>query len=317
VPYLLGFHPAQSVVLVGLSGARLVVTARLDLMEANSGAIQYTLEALARGGSTSVVAVIYDDAAAAREDVTELPWHDLAWEIEDDAQSLGCEMNDAVLVCDGRYWSLTCENPDCCPREGRELVSATSAFTAAATFTGMVALPDRAALEALLDPLPDEERSGLTDAIGRAERGALRETIGGLGARYERSAKRALFSAARDSAAPKWAGVSDAEAARFGAALRVTPIRDAVWMAIDDGRLDGRPLWRALACRLPGPYDAAPLFLYGWTSWRHGDGALARIAAARAVRSDADYTAADLLVAALDQVVDPRRMPRLRSSKSA
>ena len=35
VPYLLGFHPADSLVLVGLHGGRLVVTARMDLVDAH------------------------------------------------------------------------------------------------------------------------------------------------------------------------------------------------------------------------------------------------------------------------------------------
>ena len=68
-----------------------------------------------------------------------------------------------------------------------------------------------------------------------------------------------------------------------------------------------------MARRLPGPYDAAPLFLFGWASWRAGNGALAGIAAERAVTSDPAYSAADLLLAALSRGLDPRRLPRLRA----
>lgn len=317
VPYLLGFHPAQSLVLVGLDGKRITVTARLDLADAQLGGVSYTLSALVHTGSTSVIAVIYDDSASASEYADELPWQELAWDIETDAQSLGCALNDVLLVSSGRYWSLTCDLPDCCPPEGREVVHAGSAFSAAATYAGMVALPDRATLETMLDPLPDDERHALTDAIKQIEYDAVRTTINGNGDRSERSVKRALFAAARASDTPKWPGISADDTARFAAALRIIAIRDAVWMAIDDRRLDGRPLWRELARRLPSPYDAPPLFLYGWSAWRHGAGALARIAAERAVLSNPGYTAADLLLAALNQVVDPRRMPRLRSSKQA
>ena len=100
--------------------------------------------------------------------------------------------------------------------------------------------------------------------------------------------------------------------AGFGAALRRTAVRDDVWSAADAGRFDGRDLWRDLARRLPGPYDAAPLFLYAWTSWRQGDGALANIACERVLASDPGYSAADLLLAALSQAVDPRRLPPMR-----
>ena len=315
VPYLLGFHPADSLVLVGLAGKRVTVSARLDLADVGFGGSRYTLTALANCGSTSVIAVVYDHTVSADECRDNLPWLGLVSDLEGEAAALGCRVDDAVLVSGNRYWSLMCSDFTCCPREGRELVHAGSEFSAAATYAGLVALPDRASLATLLDPLPDEERNALSDEISQVEDRSVRATINAGGQRYERSAKRALFAAARISGAPGWSGVASAEAARFGAALRVTPIRDAVWMAIDDDRLDGRSLWRDLARRLPSPYDAAPLFLYGWASWRHGDGALARIAADRAVLSNPDYTAADLLLAALNQVVDPRRMPRLRSAK--
>ena len=73
---------------------------------------------------------------------------------------------------------------------------------------------------------------------------------------------------------------------RFGAALRRIKVRDAVWLGIDGRRIDGRPLWRELAQRLPEPFDAPALFLFAWASWRAGEGALARIAVDRALLSD-------------------------------
>jgi hypothetical protein len=93
-------------------------------------------------------------------------------------------------------------------------------------------------------------------------------------------------------------------------------VRDAVWVAVDDRRLDGRPLWRQLARQLPSPYDAAPLFLFGWTSWRAGNGMLAGLAAERALASDPGYTAADLLLRTLVMNgVSPRSVPSLRSAR--
>jgi hypothetical protein len=130
--------------------------------------------------------------------------------------------------------------------------------------------------------------------------------------RYFRLVKRELFAAARTAAA-----VDDRQAARFALALEHLPTRDAVWLAVDDGRIDGRPLWTDLARRAPGPYAAAPLFLLGWASWRHGDGALARIAAQRALRRAPGYTAAELLVSVLHHGLGPQDMPRLRPQASA
>jgi hypothetical protein len=141
--------------------------------------------------------------------------------------------------------------------------------------------------------------------------------VGGAEARDQRSVKRALFAAARTADAP---GVEfdlpDEKLVRFAVALRTVAVRDAVWIAIDSRRLDGRALWRQMAGRLPAPYDAPPLFLFGWATWRDGDGAFAGMAAERALDSDPTYSAADLLLAALAQAIDPRRMPRLRGARS-
>ncbi len=99
---------------------------------------------------------------------------------------------------------------------------------------------------------------------------------------------------------------------RFGAALATIPVRDAAWLAVDEGRLDGRELWRWLGRRLPGRYAAAPMFVFGWASWRAGNGALAGIAAEQTLDADPEYSPADLLLATLSHGIDPRRMPRLR-----
>lgn len=316
VPYLLGFHPHDSLVLIGLHEAELVVTARLDLPAAEvpdsevRELLEQTIAALVRGGTSALVAAIY--AEAPRED----GWR-LTAALLDAVDALDCTLLDILLVSDGRWRSQVCDEPDCCPIDGRPLPAAPSVFAAAAAFDGVVALPDREALAAQLQPLPAATREALDAALGAAEREAVQAALEGRRDRHERAVKRGLFAAARAADEPHWAGIDDALAARFGAALPVTAIRDALWLAVDDGRIDGRPLWRELARRLPGPYAAPPLFLFGWASWRAGNGALAGIAAERAVASDPGYSAADLLLAALAHGVDPRKVPKLRLPRSA
>ena len=317
VPYLLGFHPVLSLVLVGMHDGMLVVTARLDLLDtADPAVIGHTIDVMVRGGSTSVVAAVYDDEALPGR-LGEVPYAGLVDDVLSAADKAGCDLVDALLMGRGRWRSLLCTAPDCCPPEGHEVPGEPSAFAAAATYEGVVALPDRAALEALLDPLPPSARDRLASAVEQAEHAGVAAALDGHARRFERSVKRALFAAARESIEPGWTGVDEVAAARFGAALSGIAVRDAVWMAVDDGRLDGRPLWRDLARRLPPPYDAAPLFLFGWAAWRSGDGTLAGIAAERAVSSDPGYSAADLLLAALARGVDPRRLPKLRLPRSA
>jgi hypothetical protein len=327
VPYLLGFHPTDSLVVVGLNSGRLVVTARVDLPEvAEPGALAQLVEALARGGAAELVAVVYGEGGAVTDisggrwyATWRLPWSGLVPALEVECERCCCDLGDVLYVAGGRWWSYTCDDELCCPRSGTPLPDAPSQFVAEATYAGMVALPDRDCLAATLDPVAPESLAAMASLVAAADERGVAETAPADRERAARSVKRAVFAAARkaDTAAgvdADWV-LGDTEVARFGSALTQTALRDSVWIAVDDGRLDGRPLWRELARRLPGRYAAAPLFLYGWASWRAGNGALAGIAADRAVERDPGYGAADLLRAALAYGLGPKQVPRLRSRR--
>ena len=126
---------------------------------------------------------------------------------------------------------------------------------AAAVYAGLTVLPSRDALAAMFAPVPGRPNLGaelrrhwgLRDAAG--EDGEL--------AGWERSAVRALFAAQR--AAQQGRMPTDDAAARFGVALRSYGVRDEVWLAIDDGRLEGTELWVDLARRLPHPSPLPPV----------------------------------------------------------
>ena len=306
VPYLIGFHPKESLVLVGLREGRVVVTARLDLADAEShGALEHVVGSMARGGAGSVIAVAYPARRGGAD------WSGLTRRLTLISGEVGCSLADALLVHEGRWWSLVCDG-ECCPAEGRPLPSGTSPFEALATYEGMVVLPDRAAVEQLFVPRSDAERARLEPLIAEEQRAAVRAVLRGEHQRRERSVKRALFAAARASVAPRWQPPGEPELARFGVALVAVAFRDATWLAVDGGRLDGRPLWLELARRMPSPHELAPLLLFGWSAWRAGDAAVAGMAADRALAVDPQYTAADLLLAAVTSGINPHVMPRLR-----
>jgi hypothetical protein len=263
---------------------------------------------LVRGGATCLVGVIYD-AGPARP----LPWRGLLGELQGVLETQPCELGELLRVAGGRWWSYLCQDEQCCPAEGNPLPEAPSAFAAGATYEGIVPLPDRAALAATLEPVPDQQRAALWPQLDEENARAAREIVRGDGTRRHRAITREILRHARHTdAEAAGAELAAEQVVRFGAALTVTAVRDAIWMAIEHERADGRALWRELARRLPVPYDAAPLFLFGWTSWRAGDGTRAGIAAERAVASDPGYTAADLLLAALAHGLNPHQVPRMR-----
>ena len=304
VPYLLGFHPRASMVLVGMQHGHVAVTSRIDLADvAEPRLIHETVRAMADGGADQLMAIAYLDDG--EPDLS--PWEFVEL-LSRAGRRHGCRLLDVLLVANGLWHSLLCEDPLHCPGAGGELGPADSVLAAAATYAGLVALPDRSALVEMFAPAVDRADLVLIGAEEDQERRARED---GQDATWRRSAVRALFAAAR--AAPTPSPLAEPAVARFGVALRCIEVRDPVWLAIDDGRLDGSPLWQELARRLPAPYDAAPAFLGGWAAWRAGNGALARIAVERALSAEPDYHAATLLLSALDRAVNPRLVPRLGS----
>ena len=349
IPYLIGFRPRDSVVLVGIeggpggppgSGGRVRITVRMDIADLSdpapdpgtsvaggpthdrptgysptghsptghsptghspTGEHRAALEdgalraatAIRRSGATAVVGVVFVDSPGAGAQADEAS----ARAVQACVRA-GLELGDLVMVAASEAGGGGGGSADGGPR-------VTSRVAAEATYAGLVALDDRQDLVELLAPEPATQRARLRAALDAEER--LVSGVDIDGHRRRRRAVRALFAATRTLAV-----VQDADVVRFGAALSTIEVRDACWLAVEAGRLDGEALWRELARRLPAPYDAAPLFLFGWQRWRNGDGVLAAIAARSALDSDAAYTAAELLQLAVTDGLDPFRTPRLR-----
>ncbi|MCW2494602.1 DUF4192 domain-containing protein [Jatrophihabitans sp.] len=308
VPYLIGFHPVESLVVVGLAEGRVVVTIRMDLDNlADPAPLHEAVASMRRGGAESFLGMVF----TLRPPAYGFPHWEAVAELDSAVATVSAPLQDVLLVGPERFWSYLCTDPTCCPPDGTERDHGDSGVAAAATYAGLVALPDRESLYRLLDPLPDEQRGALRPALEAAVEEEITAIAQAAQQRRNRSVVRALFAAARAADAGTLPN-DPAQLARFGAALRGIEVRDALWMGIDDGRLDGEALWRHLARTLPSPFDAAPLFLLGWGSWRSGSGALAGIAAERALESDPSYTAAELLLGAVSGAVDPRSVPKLR-----
>ncbi|MCU1688773.1 MAG: hypothetical protein JWN20_701, partial [Jatrophihabitantaceae bacterium] len=337
VPYLLGFHPRDSLVLVGLGSSpngrdRVGVSARVDLADlvVDPGIVRRCTAALARSGAHSAVVLIYDSEAAggAPDPQTdgdapeEMPWRAVIDEVGDALEDAQLSVRDALLVGDDLWWSYLCSDPACCPPGGSARSGPGSRTAATATYAGLSALPDREALEGVLAPQSPDLLAPMTPLLDAAEAAEFEAILGDRQASHRRSVIRALFAAARASARDAPAGdpsreqaneqqPSPVQMARFGVALGDIAVRDACWLALEGGRIPASGLWRTLAHALPPPYDAQPLFLLGWQEWRAGNGTLAGIAASRALRSDPGCSAARLLLDALAHGLDPRRSPRL------
>lgn len=304
VPFLLGFHPADSVVVVALHRKRVVFAARADLPgpgdRAETGAAaDYIAEVVGRQRADAATVIGYGPA----DRVT--PAMDAVGAAVDRA---GLRVLDLLRVTGDRYWSYTCEDPHCCPADGVPFDPATSEVAAAAVFAGQVALPDRAALTGQVAPVGGTARESMRQATERAEdrlvavldAAPANDLLGGRALRAAgESAVRAAIDPPTDAT-----GLSDDEVAWLSLLLTHIPIRDYAWERTD-GEDRHLALWTDVLRRCDPDLAAAPASLLAFAAWRAGQGALAVIALERAFEAQPDYSMARLLDDVLRRGVTP------------
>jgi hypothetical protein len=302
IPYLLGFAPDNSLVVVGVTRVDRVQAAfRYDLPDPPDSAAaaeiaEHALSVLARHHLTVAVAVGYGPGRLVTP---------LADALIAAAPGAGLWLRDVLRVEDSRYWSYLCTDPGCCPAEGVLFDASSHPVSAALTAAGLLVLPGRNALAATIAPVTGAEAEAMRQATQQAERAARRLIVTGGWTAVERAgltAVRASIGLYRD-------GGSVLPAIGFAwLALVLTRlrIRDDAWARMDPGHREAhRRLWTDLVRRAQPGYAAAPASLLALTAWQGGDGALANLALDRALADTPGYSMALLLRSALDAGAPP------------
>jgi hypothetical protein len=100
--------------------------------------------------------------------------------------------------------------------------------------------------------------------------------------------------------------VDDGTLLDLGFALTTIEIRDLVWELITlDNARDMVRVWLHVSRRVPVAWTPPALCLASFAAWQSGDGALAVMAAERALDVDADYPMAGLMLALASSGVSP------------
>ncbi|OUD00390.1 DUF4192 family protein [Streptomyces swartbergensis] len=337
LPYLLGYRPEDSIVLVALHDrdgrgrfggrARLGIPANADDWPSAARQLAHGLvKGSERRGARpeSMVAFLCQEpekGESGRQVMERL--RPLAHMLRVECGSLDVTVVEALCISDGRYWSYCCDNATCCSPEGAPMgLPGTSVLAAAATYAGIQVRGTLRELRARLLPWENaaalEQETALDNAslalvprilddAGRAE--VADETLELAGRILDR------FAGAQPVSGMLLADLRDDELLRHDEAARLilglqdraTRDRAAEWMEGDEA---GRALrlWRSLARRCVGSYGehaAAPLTLAGWVAWSTGDELEAREALAMALSADPDYLFARLLHQACNEGLDP------------
>ncbi len=163
LPYQLGYHPAESVVLVCLLGRRVCLVARCDLpADGDVGPTAAALlEPVLREDVDGVVLVGYESEPEAS--------HPLLLELVASLEAERVHVVDVAVVRGGRRYSPTCSEP-CCPPGGVPLPEPAD-VPAVAELVGLGRSPlgSRAAVAALVEPDP-QAAPAVGASLGRRQR---------------------------------------------------------------------------------------------------------------------------------------------------
>lgn len=280
IPFVIGYHPAESIVLLGLYDRQLAFTIRGDLplkgdAVESRAVVNHLLEVARRQHATAVLAVGYGPDDRVR------PVLDRLERACDRAGPLVLEL---LRVEDGRYWSYLCHEPFCCPTEGSPYDVNASATATAWTVAGLVALPDRRTYEDQLTPVTGTARAAMTAATARANDRLVALLADATDeADAEATMVRTGDTAIRDALDRYRQGerLTDDEVGWLTVLLLSHPVRDLAESMITQATADlhhHRALWMDTVTRAESDLVAGPGPLFALTAWRLGEGALARVA---------------------------------------
>ncbi|MGY1804456.1 DUF4192 domain-containing protein [Blastococcus sp. SYSU D00922] len=317
VPHLLGFRPAESLVLLSLTGEtghRLGLTLRVDLPPPVHG--RSVARELARAVLTddpaAVVAVIVSEAGDTADG---LPHRQVAWDVVVSLAEHAVPVTQLLLVRDGRWWDYDCPAACCSPGAGTPLPDGVTQLEAAAVATGVVVERDRAALAGRITRPAGGARRAMAEACAQVA-GECADAIAVAGwdevAAWSWDAVLDALARCRPGAPTEAARLSDREVARLLWGLRDRAVRDrALELALGADAAAAEQLWTECTRRAPAPLDAAPATLLAVSCWLRGDGAMADIALTRALAGSPGYALAGLLADALRACVPPAQLREL------
>ncbi|HEV7627549.1 MAG TPA: DUF4192 domain-containing protein [Streptomyces sp.] len=352
LPYLLGFYPDDSIVVVALHGARgrfggrirIGIPAAPEEWGPVSGQIAACLADDVKSGGRrpdgAIVFLCQDPAQGENGRAVTERLRPLAQALRTACGEREMPVYEALCISAGAFWSYCCPDSGCCPAEGRPAgVPGTSAMAAAAAYAGVQVRGSLREMERRLTALgskvgdaqeADAQRKALDSAssalvprmLAPDARAAVAEETLGLAAtllRRFRGTEPEGEESVADAHDDGLLSHADAATVILGLQDRRTRDRAAEWMEGPDVGPALR-LWRALARRCVGPYTehaAAPLTLAGWVAWSGGDEPTARVALDCALRSDPDYVFAQLLHRAFNDGMDPEPLRRCMRKERA
>jgi hypothetical protein len=289
-PIAIGFHPAQSIVMLTFGGPQ-PFHARVDLPDHpdDVGPVVATLLAPARRHRVESAAfLLYTPDGPAAVPV--------ASALCERFRAAGVDVVDAVRVAGGHWYPVLPGHP---PADygGVPCDPGAHPFAARAVLEGHVTLGSRDEVRGSVEPDPDGVRR--TRAVMASRPPAPLDPA------------RAMEVVGRCVATGTTA--DDDEAVRLALAVRSGAVRDLVWGRLERSAAPGHvDFWRDVVRRLPEDLVASAAAVLAFCAWLAGDGALAWCAVDRAQAAEPDHSLARLVSDLLSTATPPAAWANLQ-----
>ena len=288
IPYLIGFHPDESVVAVFVRSGRIMLMARMDVpAESASDELADRIDGLATQHKAHSLALVAYSAAS-------LPANRLLTRLMDRLSMH--KLTDVLYVGHGRWWSLSCGD-ECCPLGGTPFDPSSHPMSAAAVFAGLGARADRRELEASLSGPPQTELprlEALADAL-HSELAQLDDPSASVG-----------LLASIVEAGSGGRVLDEQNCLLLGILLTDIALRDLAWALISTiNAEDHVRLWGSVVAQVPRTLAPAPLCLLGMAAWLSGAGALLNCCCERLAQVAPEYSMGRLLAEVSERALPP------------
>lgn len=295
VPVVLGFAPAESIVMLTFGAAR-TFHARCDLParpEDLPAAAEALVEPALEHGVAGVILIVYSaDPGLATE---------AAWALCGRFELADVRVLEAIRT-DGRRWFPALGERQGLPAGGVPYDVSAHPFRVQAVAEGRMLHASRDDLRATV--ASDPERTCPVVA-------ALAELTGDPPGPGQRAAEAAWAAGLVRRHVSAGTVASDRDVARLVRGLLDVSVRDASASSLTPPTAVGHVrFWTDVVRRTPAPMLAAPAALLALAAWHAGEGALAWCALDRCAEADEHYPLAALVARALEQAVPPPRWDR-------
>ena len=287
IPFLIGYHPVNSLVLVSLKDDSIGMAMRIDYpLDAPIGAFDLIASHFLRDSAQGAFIVAYvPDGATDGDEV--LATVGLALE------HAGVSIRESLLIQAGRYRSVLCGDTQCCPLAGREVPAIDSSRIAAEHVIAGHVMPF-ANVEGLVESIAPHFICRDENWQSQVKSYFVDSSSPTLNA-MQRDGARAIIDCAIEYKSGKWSENPELTARVIGR-LSDIQVRDFALGSHDGGSIDTYwAMWRHLLVIAPPGFIAPVASLFACLAYERGEGALAHKALDRALEDDASYSLATLL----------------------